>query len=139
MTVDGWRSGVVLAAVDTIGAMVGMIDSVNGPACRATVTGGSSPVSAVILPRMRNDLWRVDVGEDNARWLTTECRTARLASEYRPMLVDARVVEFNALALGAIRELGEEEDGYITEDGEGLRIWIGDDAFELELHEPHRS
>ena len=38
-------------------------------------------------------------------------------------------------ALGASRELGEEEDGYITEDGEGLRIWVGDDAFELELEE----
>ena len=32
------------------------------------------------------------------------------------------------------RELGEEEDGYITDDAEGLRIWIGDDAFELEPH-----
>ena len=38
-------------------------------------------------------------------------------------------------ALGAIRELGDEEDGYITDDGDGLRIWIGDDAFELELVE----
>ena len=36
-------------------------------------------------------------------------------------------------ALGSQRELGEEEDGYMTEDGEGLRIWIGEDAFELEL------
>jgi hypothetical protein len=44
-------------------------------------------------------------------------------------------VELNPRALGASREMGEEEDGYITEDGEGLRIWIGEDAFELELHE----
>ena len=37
-----------------------------------------------------------------------------------------------ARALGALRELGEEEDGYITDDGEGLRIWLGDGAFSLE-------
>ena len=46
---------------------------------------------------------------------------------------DLRVLEVNALALGALRELGEEEDGFITDDGDGLRIWVGDDAFELEL------
>ncbi len=84
---------------------------------------------------MRNDLWRVDVGEDNARWLSTECRTARLAREYRPIDAGGGVVEFTYRALGAIRELGEEEDGYITDDADGLRIWIGDDAFELEQHE----
>jgi hypothetical protein len=44
-------------------------------------------------------------------------------------------IELNALALGASRELGEEEDGFITDDGEGLRVWIGDDAFELVLVE----
>ncbi len=44
-------------------------------------------------------------------------------------------VELSVRALGAIRELGEEEDGFITEDGEGLRVWIGDDAFDLELVE----
>jgi hypothetical protein len=31
---------------------------------------------------------------------------------------------------------GEEEDGYITDDGDGLRIWIGDAAFELEPADP---
>jgi hypothetical protein len=40
-------------------------------------------------------------------------------------------VPLSELALGASRELGEEEDGAITEDAEGLRIWVGDDAFEL--------
>ena len=84
---------------------------------------------------MRNDLWRVDVGEDNARWLATECRIARLAREYRPIDTGGGVVEFNDRALGAIRELGEEEDGFITDDADGVRVWIGDDAFELELHE----
>ena len=77
--------------------------------------------------------WRADVGERNARWLATECRTARLASEYRPRDAGEGRVEVTARALGALRELGEEEDGYITDDGDGLRIWIGDDAFELEL------
>lgn len=74
-----------------------------------------------------------EVGTDNAAWLATESRTARLAREYRPVDVGAGRIELNTLALGAIRELGEEEDGFITDDGEGLRIWIGDDAFELEL------
>lgn len=73
------------------------------------------------------------VGSANAAWLATESRTARLAREYRPVDLGDGRVRFSALALGASRELGEEEDGYITEDGEGLRIWIGDDAFELEL------
>ena len=80
--------------------------------------------------------WAGHVGEENARWLATECRTARLASEYRPRDRGAGYVEISALALGALRELGEEEDGYITDDGDGLRIWIGDDAFELEPAEP---
>lgn len=70
---------------------------------------------------------------DNAVWLATESRTARLAREYRPVDLGAGRIEFNALALGASRELGEEEDGFLTEDGEGLRIWIGEDAFELDL------
>ncbi len=51
------------------------------------------------------------------------------------MDLGAGKIEFNPLALGATREMGEEEDGFITEDGDGLRIWIGEDAFELELHE----
>lgn len=79
--------------------------------------------------------WVADVGEGNAAWLATEGRTARLAREYRPVDLGAGKVELSARALGASREMGEEEDGYITEDGEGLRIWIGEDAFELELHE----
>jgi hypothetical protein len=79
--------------------------------------------------------WVGEVGTRNARWLATECRTARLAAEYRPRdLGDGRIA-LDPLALGALRELGEEEDGYLTDDGDGLRIWIGDDAFELELVE----
>lgn len=84
---------------------------------------------------MRNQSWVADVGTDNARWLATESRTARLASEYRPRDLGAGSVEFSSRALGAARELGAEEDGYITEDGDGLRVWIGDDAFELQLDE----
>jgi hypothetical protein len=84
---------------------------------------------------MRNQTWVADVGPENARWLAAESRTARLASEYRPRdLGDGRVA-LGSLALGASRELGEEEDGYITDDAEGLRVWIGDDAFELEAVE----
>jgi len=80
--------------------------------------------------------WYAEVGAENARWLATECRTARLASEYRPRDVGDGQVEVSALALGALRELGEEEDGYITDDGDGLRIWIGEAAFELEPADP---
>lgn len=80
---------------------------------------------------MRDERWRVEVGTENAAWLATECRTALLAREYRPVDVGDGVVEFDRLALGAIRELGEEEDGCISDDAEGVRIWIGDDAFEL--------
>jgi len=80
--------------------------------------------------------WQALVGADNARWLATECRTARLASEYRPRDLGDGRVEVGALALGALRELGEEEDGFITDDGDGLRIWIGDAAFDLEPATP---
>ena len=84
---------------------------------------------------MQNEQWVGFVGADNARWLATESRTAMLASEYRPRdLGDGRIA-FSKRALGAQRELGEEEDGYLTDDGEGLRIWIGEDAFELDLEE----
>lgn len=82
---------------------------------------------------MGEERWVAEVGEDNARWLATESRTARLASEYRPHEVGEGRVEFSARALGASRELGAEEDGYVTDDGDGLRVWIGDDAFELLL------
>ena len=79
--------------------------------------------------------WVADVGMDNAQWLATESRTARLAREYRPIDLGSGMLSLSPRALGASRELGEEEDGYITDDGEGLRIWVGDDAFELELQE----
>ena len=80
--------------------------------------------------------WAGNVGEKNAQWLATECRTARLASEYRPRDRGAGYIEVSALALGALRELRAEEDGYIDDDdGDGLRIWIGDAGFELELAE----
>ena len=84
---------------------------------------------------MQNDRWVADVGADTARWLAAESRTARLAREYRPIDIGDGRIAFNGLALGASRELGEEEDGYNTDDGEGLRIWVGDDAYELELEE----
>lgn len=82
---------------------------------------------------MRTRTWIAEVGPDNAGWLATESRTAWLAREYRPHdLGDGRIA-LTELALGASRELGEEEDGCITDDADGLRIWIGDDAYELEL------
>jgi hypothetical protein len=84
---------------------------------------------------VREQRWVAHVGEDNARWLSTGSRTARLASEYRPRDVGGGRIELSALALGASRELGEEEDGYITDDGDGLRVWVADDAFELLLVE----
>ncbi|HZG88575.1 MAG TPA: hypothetical protein VEZ42_00020 [Pseudonocardia sp.] len=82
---------------------------------------------------MREDHWVGEVGEDNARWLATESRTARLASEYRPRDLGGGRIEFSYRALDASRELGAEEDGYITDDADGLRVWIGEDAFDLEL------
>jgi hypothetical protein len=82
---------------------------------------------------VRGDRWVGEVGEENARWLATESRTARLAAEYRPRDLGDGRIEYSDLALGAARELGEEEDGYFTEDGDGLRVWIGDDPYELDL------
>jgi hypothetical protein len=72
-----------------------------------------------------------EVGEENASYLATTSRTALLASEYRPTDLGDGRVSLSPRALSASRELGEEEDGYISEDAEGLRIWVGDDAFEL--------
>jgi hypothetical protein len=72
------------------------------------------------------------VGEPNAVFLATQSRTAFLASEYRPMNLGNGLVSLSERALDASRELGEEEDGYITDDADGLRIWVGEDAFELE-------
>jgi hypothetical protein len=74
-----------------------------------------------------------EVGPTNAEFLATRSRTSFLASEYRPEDLGDGRIGLSERALGASRELGEEEDGYITEDGEGLRIWIGEDAFDLEL------
>jgi hypothetical protein len=108
--------------VDRFGAIAG----------RRVATGGGDPVHT---RRMRESRWRAEVGPANAAWLATECRTALLAREYRPVDAGDGVVEFGRRALGAIRELGEEEDGYVTDDADGLRIWIGDDAFDLELVE----
>lgn len=82
---------------------------------------------------MRNQdrTYVAEVGTDNAALLAKESRTAMLASEYRPKDLGSGRIALSALALGASRELGEEEDGAITEDGDGLRIWVGDDAYEL--------
>jgi hypothetical protein len=105
---------------------------------RCEAVSHPSPSSACVVgPILRSvtgprTTWRAHVGEDNAHWLATECRTARLAGEYRPRDLGGGYVEVNVLALGALRELGEEEDGFITDDGDGLRIWLGDDAYELE-------
>ena len=76
--------------------------------------------------------WVAVVGPENAAYLATRTRTAVLASEYRPRDLGDGRVEYNSRALGASRELSEEEDGAITEDGEGLRVWVGDDAFDLD-------
>jgi len=76
--------------------------------------------------------WVAEVGVENAELLATRSRTAVLASEYRPQDLGEGRVAYNEQALGAARELSEEEEGAITEDGEGLRVWVGDDAFELD-------
>ena len=76
--------------------------------------------------------WVADVGVANAEYLATRSRTALLAPEYRPRNLGAGRVLLDDRALGASRELGEEEDGAITDDAEGLRIWVGEDAFDLE-------
>lgn len=82
---------------------------------------------------MHEQSWVADVGVDHAEWLATESRTARLAREYRPIDEGGGRIRYSTRALGAARELGEEEDGFLTDDGDGLRVWIGEDAFELEL------
>ena len=78
------------------------------------------------------DEWIADVGAENAELLATRSRTAVLASEYRPKDLGDGRISYSKRALGAARELSEEEEGAITEDGEGLRVWVGDDAFDLE-------
>lgn len=100
---------------------------------------GENPArrAAPILRGMANHhhTWVVDVGVENAARLARESRTALLAPEYRPVDIGGGRVRYSHRALGSARELGPEEDGYLTEDGEGLRVWIGEDAFELVLHE----
>lgn len=80
---------------------------------------------------MPKRMWVAEVGPRNAALLATESRTAWLAPEYRPYDLGAGRVGLSDDALGASRELDPEEDGAITDDAEGLRIWVGDDAFEL--------
>jgi hypothetical protein len=75
--------------------------------------------------------YRALVGADNARILATESRTHWLAPEYRPMDVGDGWIELSALALGASRELDEDEDGAISDDADGLRIWVGEEGYDL--------
>ncbi|MEJ2869382.1 hypothetical protein WCD74_16515 [Actinomycetospora sp. OC33-EN08] len=76
--------------------------------------------------------WIAEVGAENAAYLATSTRTSVLAREYRPEDLGDGRIRYSKRALGASRELSEEEDGAITDDAEGLRVWVGDDAYELE-------
>lgn len=78
------------------------------------------------------DIWIAEVGAENAELLATRSRTAVLAREYRPEDLGDGRIRYSKRALGASRELSEEEEGAITDDGEGLRVWVGDDAYDLE-------
>lgn len=80
---------------------------------------------------MRNWTYRAQVGEANAHLLAHQSRTHFLATEYRPHDLGDGWIELSAQALDASRELGEEEDGAITDDADGLRIWVGDNAYEI--------
>lgn len=80
---------------------------------------------------MRDRTYRAKVGVANAHLLAHESRTHWLAAEFRPKDIGGGWIELSERALGASRELGEEEDGAITDDADGLRIWIGDDAYDL--------
>ena len=82
---------------------------------------------------MRDRTYHAQVGTANATLLATESRTHFLASEYRPHDVGEGWIELSEAALGASRELGEEEDGAITDDADGLRIWVGDSAYDLDV------
>lgn len=81
---------------------------------------------------MPEQSYRAHVGVQNADVLVHESRTHWLAPEYRPRDLGAGWVELGERALAASRELGVEEDGAITDDADGLRIWVGDDAYDLE-------
>jgi hypothetical protein len=81
---------------------------------------------------VRAQRWVADVGPENAAFLATRSRTAVLASEYRPRDLGDGRVGYDERSLGAARELSEEEEGAITDDGDGLRVWVGDDAFDLD-------
>jgi hypothetical protein len=81
---------------------------------------------------MRERIYRARVGAENAARLANESRTHWLASEYRPRDVGGGWIELSERGLGASRELGEEEDGAITDDADGLRIWVGDNAYDLD-------
>ena len=81
---------------------------------------------------MRDRTYRAEVGAENAKYLATESRTSLLAPEYRPQDMGDGWIALSERALGASRELGEEEDGAITDDADGLRIWVGDDAYDLD-------
>ena len=89
----------------------------------------SGPGGGVI--QLMNE-WIAEVGPENAELLATRSRTAVLASEYRPKDIGDGRISYSKRALGAARELSEEEEGAITEDGDGLRVWVGDDAFDLD-------
>jgi hypothetical protein len=82
---------------------------------------------------VRDRTYRAQVGAVNATVLATESRTHFLASEYRPHDVGDGWIELSEMALGASRELGDDEDGAITDDADGLRFWVGDDAYDLEV------
>lgn len=96
---------------------------------------GPISVSAVTLVCMWAQTWVAEVGPENARLLATQSRTARLASEYRPRDLGDGRVSYSHLALDASRELSPEEEGAISDDAEGLRVWVGDEAFDLVLVE----
>lgn len=85
---------------------------------------------------MRTRTYRAQVGDANAHLLAHESRTHFLAVEYRPHDLGDGWVGLSEQALDASRELGAEEDGAITDDADGLRIWVGDDAYDLVADEP---
>lgn len=71
-----------------------------------------------------------EVGERHVAFLATESRTAFLASDYRPEDLGGGRIALSPRALSASREIGEE-DGYLPQDTEGLRVWIDEEASEL--------